>query len=180
MKARVILTRKCNRKCPDCPNNAVDFDSIKKTNLSNLLEYDELILTGGEPMLRGDKTLETVRQLRLHYKKPIYLYTAHFNVKNRKYFEEILELIDGITFTLHYNATAEEVIQLLELSDIIDNYGYWRGTGDFYSRLNIAENLCTDRFIGALKDFWDKVSELIYMEDCPVPEGEELVYLPIF
>ena len=44
-KARVIVTTKCNRKCPKCCNKNLDFTKIKQMRWSDIVHecYDEII-----------------------------------------------------------------------------------------------------------------------------------------
>lgn len=52
MKARVIVTLECNRHCENCCNTGDAFLGYKVlTDINELLAYEEIIITGGEPML---------------------------------------------------------------------------------------------------------------------------------
>ena len=52
--ARVIVTLVCDRSCPGCCNTN-GLDGIQEVNLERLKDYEEVVLTGGEPLLMGDK-----------------------------------------------------------------------------------------------------------------------------
>ncbi len=48
-KLRLIITEKCNRKCSGCCNN--DWNIDKLPVITDFSKYNEIIITGGEPML---------------------------------------------------------------------------------------------------------------------------------
>lgn len=50
-KLRLLVTAKCHNKCPMCCNNQFDFEKIP---VVDRLDYDEISITGGEPMLPGN------------------------------------------------------------------------------------------------------------------------------
>lgn len=47
-KLRLLVTAKCHNKCPMCCNNQFDFEKIP---VVDRLDYDEISITGGEPLL---------------------------------------------------------------------------------------------------------------------------------
>ena len=47
-KLRLLVTAKCHNKCPMCCNNQFDFEKIP---VVGRLDYDEISITGGEPLL---------------------------------------------------------------------------------------------------------------------------------
>lgn len=65
MKARVIVTMKCNRKCKGCCNE--HLGEINRVAFEDLFKYDEISITGGEPMLMSERVVEMVHRLRLPY-----------------------------------------------------------------------------------------------------------------
>ena len=58
MKARVLVTKKCNRKCKGCCNETLGI--IDKISFEDLFKYDEICITGGEPMLLSDRLVEMI------------------------------------------------------------------------------------------------------------------------
>ena len=48
--ARVIITSKCDRKCPGCCNSKLDYTSLAKVigGITTLKDYEEVVITGGE------------------------------------------------------------------------------------------------------------------------------------
>lgn len=50
-KARVLVTQKCNKSCDGCCNKSNILDSmVTITSIDDLTCYDEIMITGGEPV----------------------------------------------------------------------------------------------------------------------------------
>lgn len=106
--ARVIITFDCNRKCPNCCNNyrSIIDKAITINDLEALKEYPVICVTGGEPMLDPGRTLGIIKQLKANNPDVIiYLYTAFYN--HQMY--EIIPLVDGIHFSMHAEATSDDI-----------------------------------------------------------------------
>ena len=103
--ARVIVTMVCNRNCPGCCNEAISkVASI--SDISILSDYEEVVITGGEPMINPHTLLRFIKALRKQNKRQkIYLYTACLTMDDHP---TILKYLDGITVTVHAEATDEE------------------------------------------------------------------------
>lgn len=81
--------------------------------------YDEICLTGGEPMLNPLRTCLIVEHLCIEMPNtPIYLYTAQFDSK----IERILPLIQGVHFTLHTDASSKDVEDFILFQQLIEQY----------------------------------------------------------
>lgn len=107
-KARVILNWACGRTCLLCCNDYQTIMAGRKiiTDLDGFAGYDEVMLTGGDPLLiRKDDLLAIVRRLRDINVIRIYLYTTWWNKKA----EAVLPLIDGVHFSLHPDAGQREM-----------------------------------------------------------------------
>ena len=77
--ARVIITSKCDRKCPGCCNSKLDYTSLAKVigGITALKDYEEVVITGGEPMINPAQLYTVIKMLRKQNKRQkIYLYTA--------------------------------------------------------------------------------------------------------
>jgi organic radical activating enzyme len=98
--ARVLITKDCPRNCTYCCNKyPLVKDSITTIKEIMLLyPYEQVIITGGEPLLYPVYVIGLIARLReLNPKQTIFLYTAQYS----KYFEDICKLVDGLTFTIH-------------------------------------------------------------------------------
>lgn len=165
--ARVIVTYKCNRSCPGCCNG--HGNNVRKIeNIQELLEYKEIVITGGEPMLIKEKLLHFLLQLRnMEFKGKIYMYTAFWNPGI--YSNEVLQALDGITFTIHAEADETDTIMWKRLSEnlrLVKN-----------SRLFIDERVL-DKFVNPNArriHLWDEVRKFEWKDECKPAEHEELV-----
>lgn len=167
--ARVIVTYKCNRSCPGCCNS--HGNEVRKINdIQELLRYEEIILTGGEPMLLGEKLLGFIERLRgLDYEGDIYLYTAYWKpILNHLH---IIKAVDGITFTIHAESTDVDVKCLK-----------WLSENERLSNMNFSSRLIIDSRIYDRYDFsninftnWDVIRKLQWKDKCEPAENEDLV-----
>ena len=174
MKARVIVTLSCNRNCENCCNKESVFEQNRRIhNIEELLKYDEIIITGGEPMLIPSKIISFIYNLRdLGYEGKFYMYSALYTNELDRYYDEILFFIDGLHFTVHYEATDKEIMQLKKFSESKTLRHY----PDKSYRLAIDSRLY-DKYDFSNIDFsnWSVVRKLKWLVDCPLPQGEELL-----
>ena len=97
-KLRLLVTRKCNRSCEGCCNKYWDLSALPVA--TNYVGYDEILLTGGEPMLDPLKLLGIIGKIKEENKTAkIYLYTAKVDDLESSFY--VLSNIDGICVTLH-------------------------------------------------------------------------------
>jgi len=161
-KLRLVLFEECHRDCGGCCNK--DWDLKKLPVCRDFRGYDLIMLTGGEPMLRPNIVYGIIEEIRTQTKAPIYLYTAL--LKDRKALGNILDQIDGVTVTLH---TQEDVATFMEF----DNY--YVGRPKMSYRLNIFKGVgpvvCLPR--------WNVKDDIVWIKDCPLPDGETLMRLDI-
>jgi hypothetical protein len=76
------------------------------TDLNIFADYDEVMLTGGDPLLmRKEELLSVARRLREVNVRRIYLYTTWWT-KNAA---AILPFVDGVHFSLHPDAGQREI-----------------------------------------------------------------------
>ena len=114
--ARVIITSKCDRKCPGCCNSKLDYTSLAKVigGITALKDYEEVVITGGEPMINPAQLYTVIKMLRKQNKRQkIYLYTACLTMDDHPV---ILKHLDGITVTVHAEATDEDIRNLKYMS----------------------------------------------------------------
>jgi len=155
MKLRLLLSKQCNRNCEGCCNK--DFDLDKLPVVTDYSGYDEIILTGGEPMLRPNFIREMVRRIRKQTLVPIYLYTA--KVDRLQSALAVLGIIDGICVTLHEQSDVEA---FHKLENAID-YSLGKSL-----RVNIFKGVKI--FIDHLQ--WKVKSGIEWIKNCPLPKDE--------
>lgn len=96
----LMITNKCNRRCPDCCNNQYNISDIPIVTSQELAESKYVYLTGGEPFAYGDPCLIAER-LKMYYPniKEVIVYTnalelyQYLNKNN-------LFAIDGLTISI--------------------------------------------------------------------------------
>jgi len=183
-RCRLLLTAKCPNNCPLCCN--------KQYNLENDIpvisrwDYDEFILTGGEPLKFPTLVKEAICDIKgitnfMGSYPKFYLYTSICDVYTWDY---ILPYLDGITYTIHNNA--KDLIRLIEVLRNFSN-GYdsvFGGLSNITSksiRLNLfpeSKDL-VDTELALTSHSWDNVSDYFHIkpiewqDNCPIPEGED-------
>lgn len=168
--ARVIVTYKCNRSCPGCCNG--HGNAVRKIeDIRELLGFEEIILTGGEPTLLGLMLNGFVYSLKdLGYKGKIFLYTATVDIYSPSIMR-LLRDIDGITYTIHAEANDGDIKLLKSLSSL-SILGYV----NFSSRLIIDSRVFEKYDLSNINlNNWDVIRKLQWKDYCPPAENEELV-----
>ena len=162
MKLRLLLFKDCNRKCPGCCNKDWDLDNLPICN--SFKEYEEIILTGGEPMLKPDLILKVIDKIKEENPTAkIIMYTAFLNSPK---LIEIVNKLDGITFTLHEQKDVNIALKNL----IILNHRYSKKS----LRLNVFKNI---NLKGITLNNWKIKDNIVWIKNCPLPKGEILMKL---
>lgn len=163
---RLIVTEKCGRNCEGCCNK--DFDLKRYPRISYLdacdNEYDQILITGGEPMLFPEKVRNLLYGIGFN-KRNICLYTATSCSPDKLGMVLFGTPLTGLTFTIHDNKGIQDFLKIKYLCE----------TWGKSLRLNIFINELTD--IPPMNLYkWD-VKFVEWIKDCPVPENEDLMLL---
>ena len=159
---RLLLFKHCNRRCPGCCNNDWDLDNLPRC--TDFTPYNQILLTGGEPMLHTWLIADTVRRIRLVNAAPIYMYTAM--VSRPVELLGALVLLDGLTITLHELADASHFRVFDEmLGDLLPGKSL---------RLNVFEGVELDP---SKHPRWTVKSGMQWIENCPLPANETFMRL---
>lgn len=172
-KARVKVTNICGRKCDGCCNNDPIFRPTEITSLKQVLDYDEILITGGDPALYPQKMYNMLERLikLYNYKGKVYLYTS--SVMSNSHLSDIIWLIDGFQHTVHYEANDFDIMELSRLSNFLVEYNSKRHS----FRLAIDKRLYERYDFGNIDlSGWSIIRKLVWQEHCPLPKGEELFY----
>ena len=110
-KLRLLVTTKCPNNCPLCCNKGWNFDNLPIVERWN---YEQIMITGGEPLLYTSKVCDLVRSIRsinraMGLSPQVFIYTA---VADRHRFFDILEVVDGVVYTPHNEHDVREFITL--------------------------------------------------------------------
>ena len=162
-KLRLLLFKACNRRCPGCCNQYWDLDNLEVC--TSFKGYDEILLTGGEPMLKPDLVEIVIKMIRLENPKAkIYMYTAKIDTVHIHY---ILKLIDGLTLTLHNQKDVKPFMDLY-----LHHYPVRKRLS---LRLNVFKEVKLPPYL-ELKD-WNVKDNMVWEIGCPLPDGEVLMKL---
>lgn len=179
--ARLIITLDCNRKCHYCCNTPEMLASATKIkDLSELDDYKEILITGGEPMLNPERTLAIVQHLnhlgKVYWDKhkelrKIYLYTALAADDPGWLYSMLFSGLDGIHYTLHYNCTAHDRITGIE---VIEDLSKEFPTSKSFRLYMDSE---VEHQVTIIPQRWSRIQSFKFIEDCPLPENEKLFIL---
>ncbi len=162
----LLLWEQCNRNCTYCCNKQNDLSKLRTA--TSLWSYDSIILTGGEPLVRGIKILGIIDDVRRHMRKDarLYMYTAA--VENIDLLCMALDKLDGMTITLH---TQEDAIAFRRLLDVAGP----RLFEGKKMRLKVFRGIYHP---GDIPDQFTVYNDIVPLPDCPVPDGDFLRYQP--
>lgn len=167
---RLLVTENCNRNCDGCYNKQFDIPNLPEvSSLEELSQYDEIILTGGEPMLYPVATIALVSKIKVTYpKKTVYVYTA--DITNITQVMSLLNVSDGITVTLH------------EPKDLEDFYAFNKylrlvipAIKQKSLRLNVFSDIKVDTTwhdMDEVMSLWKIKDNITWIKNCPLPENE--------
>lgn len=171
-KLRLVVTALCHNRCSMCCNNRFDLNELP---VVDRWDYDEVMLTGGEPMLFPGEVVNLIHTIRkaaaCKGKNPkIYMYTA-------------MPQADDVTTM---GAGKGDLLDVLPMLDgvVVTPHTFF----DIYEFEDMNKRLCKDSIHGkslrlnlfpeiTLPDGIDlsawQVKEMRWVKDCPVPTGED-------
>ena len=168
-KLRLLLTSDCNRNCEGCCNKDWDLDSLPVcTDYSG---YNEIMITGGEPMLYPEKIRECTSKIwgsislkwdNIFKKSPcVYLYTAWTKRPIELIDLLMVRWIDGLTLTLH---NQDDVNGFENLNERLMVYKF-----KYSLRLNVFKGVDLS---GIDLSLWKVKDNIEWIKDCLLPEDE--------
>jgi hypothetical protein len=155
------MLKECNRACPGCCNKDWDLDNLPTA--TEFTGYDEILITGGEPMLQKAKLAHLIAKLRSVTDAKIFVYTA-WNVPVE--IDWLINQADGITWTMHEQSDAHNLIAL--------NFLSWKEAWPNKSlHLNVFKGIdlghCPETY------GWKVKRDMEWIVDCPLPENEVIM-----
>lgn len=172
-KIRLICTYDCPRNCEGCCNKDWKYDPpiiLSPKEIENILKEgktEELILTGGEPLLYPNFLSSHITNYkRISPETKIILYTSLPSAIHKNYLF-LCRMIDGLTLTLHGNDQLEDFYHLNDF--ILTTY-----PSGLNLRLNVFKEVVINENINL--SLWE-VKEIEWIKDCPLPDNEVLCEL---
>lgn len=163
-KLRLVLTLSCNRHCDGCCNNQWDWYKVPVFN-GDYSEVDSVFFTGGEPLLfPGMVREEALKAKQQNPSIKTYLYTA--KTDEPAVICELLEIMDGLTVTLHEPI---DVSRFMELNTYLN--GSLTNISDKSLRCNVFKE--AGRIVSTAH--WIFKTDMEWIPDCPLPAGETLM-----
>lgn len=154
---RLLLWEDCQRDCQGCCNK--DWDLITLETLGNFTGYDQILLTGGEPMMYTCDLIDAIDDIKKQTKTPIYIYTA--DVSEPLKVMGILGMVAGLTLTLH---NQEDILPFLLFNSI-----FGIAPPDKSMRLNVFKGV---KLPDVNLDGWTVKRDIEWIKNCPLPKGE--------
>lgn len=156
-KLRLLLWEKCNRTCPGCCNKDWDLTNLQVVTDQELQESNEIMLTGGEPMLYTTTLHVAIRHIRKMSDALIYVYTA--DVSNYKEALTVIAAVDGICVTLHNQADVAPFLLFAEKSSCLRQRS---------KRVNVFKGV----ELPSVPPNWICKNDMEWIQNCPLPDGE--------
>lgn len=170
-KLRLIVTDWCHNQCPMCCNNKFNMMQLP---VVNHWDYDEVMITGGEPSAFANKVRELVESIRVldsvsGKSRKIYMYTAVYSSTSVAY---LLDCLDGIVASPHNQRDLIQFVELVKQIEWEELKGY-QDYSDKSFRLNLFPEI--KKLLPPDLDLskW-QVKDMEWLDDCPIPVGEDL------
>ncbi len=160
---RLLMTEDCNRSCEGCCNKDWDLDNLPVE--TDFTSYDEVIITGGEPMLYFNVLENLIYEIRLQNPEvKIIVYTAKTNI-----IEDLLDIlgmeeVDGLTVTIH---DLKDLINFISFDMAIPKYLRYKSL-----YLNMFEGIIHGSLNEIYKTDWKIKDNVKWIKNCPLPENE--------
>ena len=183
-KLRLLFTEKCNRNCGGYCNKGYNLKKLPKVTHFN---YDEILITGGEPLLFLEQLKGYIKAIRVVSKAKIIIYTSLVNrwtYANLGYFWKtddsilkIIKFVDGITLTLHTQQDSDNFADLLYIIEIscksITEESIYNTFKTKSLRLNVFKGIKLPENFPMALSLWNVKDNIEWIKDCPLPVDEE-------
>ena len=160
-KLRLLITKYCTHHCEGCCNN--DWDLNNLPIVTSFKDFDEILITGGEPIIRWKRVIDIIKKIREENKSvKIYMYCAL--IYHNALFNKLFPLLDGITLTLHTQEDKEILFQEIPyFKDIKKSL-----------RLNVFKGVdISDLDLSN----WKIKENIKWIKNCPLPQDEVFMRL---
>ncbi len=178
---RLVVTYDCIRDYAMCCNKLDDYppEKVKSVNenfLPQALEsYDEIVVTGGEPVMFHSKLIELSKQINLAGCIKSYVNTAMTSIDIDE-FNSLCAHFDGVTMTIHDQDALEEFFALVV--QINCSWAMHWLYQDTSLRVNIFKDICmSSNDWSLISRFWDVKKDYVWKNYCSLPKHETLLKL---
>lgn len=155
---RLLVWEHCNRNCDGCCNKDIDLNKLQV--ITDYTGYDEILITGGEPLLYPKKIINIVYNIGIYNPTAkIYVYTAYTD--DVAAFYDILGVTDGITLTLHEQSDVNENFRAI---DTIVKY--------MDSKKSLRLNVFKGIDVGDISNKWKVKDNIVWIENLSLPPNE--------
>ncbi len=157
-KLRLLIFQECHKNCEGCCNKDWDLNSLPVNK--NYYNYDEILITGGEPLLKPKLLKEIIGNIRKQ--NPITKIFVYTTFPQTKHLIDVLYISDGITITIH------------EQNDVKHFIRFRNNVYDFFIknrsiRINIFKNIdIDDKYLRGMI----VKKNIEYIKNCPLPTDE--------
>lgn len=165
MKLRLLLNPDCDRACAGCCNKTIALNSLPIC--TDFTPYEEIMLTGGEPMLHPIPLMQTIRRIRASGTKArIFLYTARTVPEYA--LGAVLSHLDGLTITIHEPHDVEPFLAFARYAKL------WKLTKNRSLRVNVFKPMALPDDEPSLDD-WLIKANMEWIINSPLPKDEVLM-----
>jgi organic radical activating enzyme len=178
--ARVIITFECVRDCLNCcnKNREVLGEANRRgwcdATFKELAQYDEVCITGGEPMISPSRVLSLSDAI-YHYDSEVRIYSYSAWYRDLADMKDMLARLDGIHYTLHSPISYDDLQKFYRLQNYICECNLADERNSSGCRLNIEHNI--DIPINVVPSAWDRIENKSLIPDVCLPENETLYIL---
>lgn len=170
-KLRLVVTDYCHNQCPMCCNKLYDITQLP---VVDRWDYDEVMITGGEPSMFSNKVRELVESIRVldaasGKNRKIYMYTA---VYHSTFVAYLLDCLDGIVASPHNQRDVTQFVELVKQIEWAESSSLHDYTGKSF-RLNLFPEV--KKLLPPDLDLskW-QIKDMEWLDECPIPDGEDL------
>ena len=168
---RLITTYDCNRNCKGCCNKQIPFrETVVQpfdSRITPIWNFDEIILTGGEPLLHQYRLLALTNYIKIVAPdSKLILYTA--KTDEIKLIMRLFKTLDGLTITVH---TKEDIDNFMRLNFALLRIKRYLLDNNKSLRLNIFKEA---DFNTPNLSLWKIKRNIEWIEDCPLPINETI------
>lgn len=166
-KLRLLFTPNCNRRCEGCCNKDWELDELPE---AEHFDYDEILITGGEPLLYPEKLIGFLKALNVVSDAKLILYTAMTVHRRKLPLFDVMPYLDGVTITLHEQNDVDNLKSLLYNIEGLDPLFETNPFENKSLRLNVFKGIDIS---GLDLSDWEVKDNMEWIKDCPLPENEE-------